>query len=148
MVYLNMIDNSLSDLIIVGQTIFCELDWWKVFWRRLWREQDRAKPDKRVKQEAFIETGTHVNSLKFPFLFNKYWYARLGSNQRLSAPEADALSTELRALLWEVGMGNAEKTTESLTLFGVVLIFIPPKIEPNLIHNPGQVKEKGFRGSM
>ncbi len=25
------------------------------------------------------------------------WYARLGSNQRLSAPEADALSTELRA---------------------------------------------------
>lgn len=28
---------------------------------------------------------------------NKLWYARLGSNQRLSAPEADALSTELRA---------------------------------------------------
>ena len=28
-------------------------------------------------------------------LFN--WYARLDSNQRLSAPEADALSTELRA---------------------------------------------------
>jgi hypothetical protein len=27
------------------------------------------------------------------------WYARLGSNQRLSAPEADALSTELRAHL-------------------------------------------------
>lgn len=26
-----------------------------------------------------------------------FWYARLGSNQRLSAPEADALSTELRA---------------------------------------------------
>jgi hypothetical protein len=30
-----------------------------------------------------------------PLIFN--WYARLGSNQRLSAPEADALSTELRA---------------------------------------------------
>ena len=28
------------------------------------------------------------------------WYARLGSNQRLSAPEADALSTELRAHDW------------------------------------------------
>ena len=27
-----------------------------------------------------------------------YWYARLDSNQRLSAPEADALSSELRAL--------------------------------------------------
>ena len=27
------------------------------------------------------------------------WYARLDSNQRLSAPEADALSPELRALL-------------------------------------------------
>ena len=27
-----------------------------------------------------------------------YWYARLDLNQRLSAPEADALSTELRAL--------------------------------------------------
>jgi hypothetical protein len=26
-----------------------------------------------------------------------YWYARLDSNQRLSAPEADALSPELRA---------------------------------------------------
>ena len=28
-----------------------------------------------------------------------YWYARLDSNQRLSAPEADALSSELRALV-------------------------------------------------
>jgi hypothetical protein len=28
------------------------------------------------------------------------WYARLGSNQRLPAPEADALSTELRAHGW------------------------------------------------
>ena len=43
---------------------------------------------------------------------NKYnilkllWYARLGSNQRLSAPEADALSTELRALLREFGINN------------------------------------------
>ena len=27
------------------------------------------------------------------------WYARLDSNQRLSAPEADALSSELRARL-------------------------------------------------
>ena len=34
-----------------------------------------------------------------PFIF--LWYARLGSNQRLSAPEADALSTELRALSWK-----------------------------------------------
>ena len=30
-----------------------------------------------------------------PFHYN--WYARLDSNQRLSAPEADALSPELRA---------------------------------------------------
>ena len=30
-------------------------------------------------------------------IYEKSWYARLGSNQRLSAPEADALSTELRA---------------------------------------------------
>ena len=30
--------------------------------------------------------------------FHYDWYARLDSNQRLSAPEADALSPELRAL--------------------------------------------------
>ena len=43
-------------------------------------------------------------------LFN--WYARLDSNQRLSAPEADALSPELRAHKnnSECGMGNAEKS--------------------------------------
>ena len=33
--------------------------------------------------------------LDSPFII---WYARLDSNQRLSAPEADALSSELRAL--------------------------------------------------
>ena len=31
------------------------------------------------------------------------WYARLDSNQRLSAPEADALSPELRAPLEDFG---------------------------------------------
>ena len=61
-----------------------------------------------------MEIGLENNKLKttkgLGNLLNPlfYWYARLGSNQRLSAPEADALSTELRALLREVGMGNAE----------------------------------------
>ena len=32
-----------------------------------------------------------------PNPLNLFWYARLESNQRLSAPEADALSSELRA---------------------------------------------------
>ena len=83
------------------------------------------------------------------------WYARLGSNQRLSAPEADALSTELRALKREVGMRNAEcgiwKKQMNLLPLIMDLIglwirfrldFLSPKIEPNLIHIPGQVKMK------
>ena len=35
-----------------------------------------------------------------------YWYARLDSNQRLSAPEADALSPELRAHFAQIFTAN------------------------------------------
>ena len=38
-----------------------------------------------------------------PFI---YWYARLDSNQRLSAPEADALSSELRALMFYIQLDD------------------------------------------
>jgi hypothetical protein len=41
-----------------------------------------------------IKSDSHLEN-RLSGCFN--WYARLGSNQRLSAPEADALSTELRA---------------------------------------------------
>jgi hypothetical protein len=45
-----------------------------------------------------------------PFYYD--WYARLDSNQRLSAPEADALSPELRAHLTknaDFGIWKCEK---------------------------------------
>jgi hypothetical protein len=41
---------------------------------------------------------SEMKGLEFPLNPLFCWYARLDSNQRLSAPEADALSPELRAL--------------------------------------------------
>ena len=46
-----------------------------------------------------------------------FWYARLDSNQRLSAPEADALSSELRALLKKNSEFGIRKW-EKFSLFG------------------------------
>ena len=103
--------------------------WWTEVKLNLWKDIKPKRVEKRLKDTVSINTGIRLKSAKIPYLFDIYWYARLGSNQRLSAPEADALSTELRALLIEVGMGNAEcgKTAETLTLFGFTLIFISPK---------------------
>ena len=42
--------------------------------------------------------------MEYPIPLLLLWYARLGSNQRLSAPEADALSTELRAQIEVSGL--------------------------------------------
>ncbi len=70
------------------------------------------------------------------------WYARLGSNQRLSAPEADALSTELRA---RIKAEVSVQKTEQMLVFPYadfpfkMLCFIFADVRILQVRNPVQL---------